>query len=154
MSLIWEHKDIASCTPTEVLSWCKLRTDVFFLEQHITEEEIDALDSDPATQHIWCHDGTTTVGYVRVVRQEPSPPGDHGITTSIGRLVVHEDYRRQGLAAELMRRALDACGDGDVILHAQTYIQDFYAGLGFERVGEEFDEAGIAHIRMVRKGST
>jgi len=135
------------------LSWCKLRTDVFFLEQHITEEEIDQADFDPATEHIWCRDGMTTLGYVRVVRQNPPGAGDHGITTSIGRLVVHEDFRRQRLAAELMRRAVEACGGVDVIVHAQTYIQGFYAGLGFDPVGDEFDEAGITHIRMVRQAT-
>lgn len=151
MSLIWEHKRIGECSAEDVLAFCKLRTDVFFLEQQITEEEIDAFDSDPATDHIWCSDDQVPVGYVRVVRQQPAPQDDFGIETSIGRLVVHADYRRRGIARELMERALQACGLVDVILHAQTYIQDFYQDCGFEPVGEVFEEAGIAHIRMVRR---
>ena len=151
MSLIWEHKRIDQCTPEEVLSFCKLRTDVFFLEQAITEEEIDSHDVDQATEHIWCQQGTTTVGYVRVVRQDPAPADDLGIGTSIGRLVVHKDYRRQGIARELMDRAVAACGPDDIVLHAQTYLREFYERCGFQPVGEVFEEAGIPHIRMVKR---
>lgn len=154
MSLIWEHKRIDQCTPDDVLAFCKLRTDVFFLEQAITEEEIDSHDFDPATEHLWCRLGQLAVGYVRVVRQEPAPADDHGISTSIGRLVVHADYRRQGIARELMDRAIEACGRDDVILHAQTYIQDFYTDCGFQPVGEVFEEAGIPHIRMVKRAGS
>lgn len=154
MSLIWELKRIDQCTPEDVLGFCKLRTDVFFLEQAITEEEIDSHDFHPATEHIWCRAGQTTVGYVRVVRRESAPADDHSISTSVGRLVVHPEYRRQGIARELMDRAVAACGSEDVILHSQTYIRDFYQDCGFQPVGEVFDEAGIPHIRMVKRAGS
>jgi len=154
VSLIWEHKRIEQCTPEEVLSFCKLRTDVFFLEQAITEEEIDSHDSAQTTDHIWCHTGGKTVGYVRVVRQDPAPADDLGIGTSIGRLAVHKDYRRQGIARELMDRAVTACGAGDSILHAQEYLHDFYHDCGFQSVGPVFEEAGIPHIRMVKRAES
>lgn len=154
MSLIWEHKRIDQCTPEDVLAFCKLRTDVFFLEQAITEEEIDSHDFDPSTEHIWCREGGVTVGYVRVVRQDPAPADDRGIGTSIGRLVVHPEHRRKGIARQLMDRAVEACGSEDVVLHAQTYIRDFYEDSGFQRVGEVFEEAGIPHIRMVKRAGS
>ncbi len=148
----WEDKTLSEATPAEVLGWCKLRTDVFFLEQRITEEEIDAADWDPRTRHIWALDGETTVGYVRVVTTEKPDPRDQSVATSIGRLVVATEYRGSGIARELMRRAIDSAGDSAIVLHAQTYIEDFYASLGFESFGDTFDEAGIPHIRMVRAG--
>ncbi len=36
-------------------------------------------------------------------------------------------------------------------LHAQTYLEDFYAGYGFVREGDVFDECGIPHILMTRE---
>ena len=51
-------------------------------------------------------------------------------------------------------RAVAVCGSEDVILHAQTYIRDFYEDCGFQPVGEVFDEAGIPHIRMVKRAGS
>lgn len=148
--MTWEAKTLDSCTAWDVLSWCKLRTDVFFLEQHITEEEIDSCDFDPRTWHVWARHGEHTVGYVRVVTRDHPEPADRGVATSIGRLVVARSHRGQGLARDLMLRALNVAGNGPIVLHAQTYIQHFYSQLGFEAFGEQFDEAGIWHIRMLR----
>ena len=152
MSVRWEQGTLSECTPSEVLEWCKLRTDVFFLEQHITEEEIDADDFDPRTVHLWARSGSDMVGYVRVVTRDNPDPDDQGVATSIGRLVVAKSHRGAGIARGLMERAIELAGTGPIVLHAQTYIQDFYAKLGFEPYGEVFDEAGIWHIRMLRPG--
>ena len=38
----WEDKTLSECTASEALEFAKLRTDIYFLEQSITEEEIDA----------------------------------------------------------------------------------------------------------------
>lgn len=150
MNLRWEHKTLDQCTPGDVLAFAKLRTDVFFLEQHITEEEIDRFDFDPDTAHLWCVDGDRVVGYVRVVHNDQPAPEDQGVPISIGRLVVDAHYRGAGIARGLMTRAIDHIGPSPVVLHAQTYIHDFYASLGFEPFGDVFDEAGIEHIRMIR----
>jgi predicted GNAT family N-acyltransferase len=49
----------------------------------------------------------------------------------------------------LMQAARDR-GDREVALHAQQAAATFYARAGFVERGEPFDEAGIAHIEMVR----
>jgi ElaA protein len=137
----------------DVFGVMKLRTDVFFLEQRITEEELDHHDRAPGTQHLWAVEpGGAVVGYARVVVQDPPPGDDLGIGVSIGRLVVAADWRGKGLGHELMRRALALCDEGDVILHAQLWVTGLYAAHGFVAVGEEFEEAGIVHVRMVRRG--
>lgn len=150
MSVSWEVKTIDQCTPREVLEFSKLRTDVFFLEQRITEEEIDKSDSDPSTIHIWVRVDGVIAGYVRVVHASQPDPADHNVSTSIGRLVVDADHRGQGIARGLMVRAIDQVGLVPIVLHAQTYVHDFYASLGFEAFGDVFDEAGLDHIRMIR----
>ena len=146
----WENKTLSECSPAEALEFAKLRTDIYFLEQSITEEEIDQWDFHPRTRHMWVRDEDEMVGYVRVVHADTAPAEDRGVTTSIGRLVVHADYRGRGLARGLVERAIAAAGAGPIVLHAQTYIQPLYASVGFEPFGEVFDEAGIEHIRMLR----
>ena len=37
------------------------------------------------------------------------------------------------------------------IVHAQEYVAPLYQQLGFEVVGERFNEAGIAHVKMVKQ---
>ncbi len=43
-------------TPDEVFEMAVLRSEVFFLEQKIDEEEFDAADRDPSTIHLWITD--------------------------------------------------------------------------------------------------
>lgn len=37
-----------------------------------------------------------------------------------------------------------------VIINAQEYVKPLYEKLGFEQVGNPFDEAGIAHVKMIK----
>src|SRR5438552_2406208 len=61
--------------------------------------------------------------------------------------------RGAGLAGRLMRATLDLLGTRPSVLDAQTYLADFYAGLGYEKAGPEFVEDGIPHTPMTRPGS-
>ncbi|MGH9960638.1 MAG: GNAT family N-acetyltransferase [Pyrinomonadaceae bacterium] len=36
-------------------------------------------------------------------------------------------------------------------MHAQTYVKKFYQPHGFKRIGDEFMEAGIPHVKMIRR---
>ena len=151
MEKTWEVKTFSQCTPDDVFDFAKLRTDVFFLEQNCSEEELDLWDRDPRTTHVWCRIEGRMVGYGRILRKDSSDPEDLGVTTSIGRLVVDKDFRGQGIAGELMARCLQVIGDDDVVLHAQDYVTSLYEKHGFEIFGEPFEEAGIPHRRMVRR---
>ena len=62
------------------------------------------------------------------------------------------DHRRDGVGRHLMEVVLSDLRHQEVTtiaLASQTYAQDFYRGLGFVPVGEEFEDAGIPHISMV-----
>lgn len=149
--MTWESKTWAEMSADDVFEVMKLRTDVFFLEQRITEEELDDADRFPTTRHIWATDDSgRAVAYVRVVRRVEPPQADQGIGLSIGRLVVASSHRGQGLGHELMRRALAECNGESVVLHAQARVEGLYRAHGFAAVGEPFDEAGIVHLRMIR----
>jgi ElaA protein len=127
-----------------------LRSEVFFFEQKITEEEFDSFDRDPATRHLWCADERGMLGYLRIVHDPSSADKHQGIPDSLGRMVVREDARGQGVAARLMEAALQIVGDKPLFLHAQTYVTSLYAKFGFVEHGDVFDEAGIPHILMMR----
>ena len=71
----------------------------------------------------------------------------------IGRMAVLQPMRGEGTG----RAVLDALmahsrarGDREVLLHAQMSALPFYLRAGFVTRGDPFDEAGIAHVEMVR----
>ena len=127
-----------------------LRSEVFFLEQKIDEEEFDAADRDPTTLHLWISDDEGMAAYLRIVHNPVEAASHDGIADSLGRMVVRKSARGQGLAQVLMARALEIAGDKPLYLHSQDYVTSLYAKFGFERRGELFHEAGIPHVLMVR----
>lgn len=69
----------------------------------------------------------------------------------IGRMAVLKAWRGQGVGSALLRALLGLArrrGLAHVALNAQTYAVGFYARHGFEKVGEEFMDAGIPHVAM------
>ena len=127
-----------------------LRSEVFFLEQKIDEEEFDTADRDPTTLHLWIADDEGMAAYLRIVHNPDQASSHDGIADSLGRMVVRKSARGRGLAQVLMARALEIAGDKPLYLHAQDYVTSLYAKFGFERRGELFHEAGIPHVLMVR----
>ncbi len=118
----------------------RLRQQVFVVEQACPYPDLDGRDDEPGTRHVLLRDGVRLVGYARVL--------DDGETWRIGRVVLAEEARGRGLADTLMQTALDVCPDRDVVLDAQTPLAQWYEKLGFEVIGEEFLEDGIAHLPM------
>ena len=123
-----------------------LRTEVFVDEQRVP------------TQMEWDQDDATAVHCVAINRMGmPLATGrllQHAPGVArIGRMAVKKQMRGSGLG----RRVLDALlheararGDREVRLHAQCSAEDFYKRAGFAPHGAVFEEAGIAHIEMVR----
>ena len=118
----------------------KIRELVFIIEQGVPRE-LEWDDQDEVSVHVLAFDGVgCEIGTARLL------PDGH-----IGRMAVLSEWRRRGvgsaLARALMVRALQA-GCESVQLNAQRRAQAFYERLGFVPVGPEFQEAGIAHVRM------
>jgi len=138
-------------TSDDVFEMVVLRSEVFFLEQRIDEEEFDLADRDHNTLHLWLEDSIGMVAYARMVHQ-PSAAAEHeGIPDSLGRMVVRADSRGQGFAQRLVAEALEVRGNRALYLHAQTYVMSLYEKFGFVARGSVFLEAGIPHIMMVRE---
>ena len=119
-----------------------VRAKVFIDEQGISrDEEWDGQDADAA--HFLAT--TSTGNAVGTARLLP--------TGQIGRMAVLPEYRRTGIGRLLLEAAVAAAqhtGKDSVFLHAQRSAEAFYLASGFVAKGDEFHEAGIAHINMER----
>ena len=144
------QKSWSELTLEELYSFVKLRTDVFFVEQRIDEEELDNRDQEPTTEHLWIADATGTAAYLRVLVDAEAIHLDANLC--LGRVVVRADRRGEGLAQVLVARVMEQHGHESMLLHAQEYIAPLYAKFGFESFGESYIEAGIPHISMYRAG--
>lgn len=129
----------------EVLS---LRQEVFVVEQRSAYLDADGRDRD--AWHLTGRDARgELVAYLRLL-----PPGSQGEEPVLGRVVVRGSRRGEGLGRRMMELGIEKAsrlyGGCPLRLSAQTYLETFYASLGFVAAGEPYDEDGIPHIRMVR----
>lgn len=69
------------------------------------------------------------------------------------RFAVLKKFRGMGVGYELVKTVLaDLPADASYIyMHAQLPAISLYEKFNFEKVGPEFEEAGIRHYKMVRK---
>jgi YbgC/YbaW family acyl-CoA thioester hydrolase len=134
-------------------SWAELgadagaiRTAVFIDEQKIPAE-MEWDDGDEGAVH--------AVAYNRLERALATGrmlehvPG----VAKIGRMAVVAGSRHTGVGRALLDALLGAArtrGEREAMLHAQLSAAPFYERAGFTRRGPEFDEAGIAHVEMIR----
>jgi ElaA protein len=128
-------------SPRALLGILAVRQAVFVVEQQCVYQDIDSLDAAAHTLHLWIEDDARTV--VSTLRLMDEDGGGH----RIGRVATHPDARRRGYSSALMRRAIEVSGP-PVVLSAQAYLADWYAGFGFEESGEHWIEDGIEHVPM------
>ena len=120
-----------------------LRSQVFVVEQDCPYLDLDGRDSEPSARHLWVEADGVPVSTLRVL--------EDGMALRVGRVATAESARGRGLAARLVRAALDLAGERDVVLDAQSHLADWYAGFGFVPDGRGFVEDGIPHTPMRRR---
>lgn len=127
------------------------RQQVFILEQNCLYNDADGLD--PQAWHLlgWqeAEGGRELVAYLRYFE-----PGIKYPEASIGRVLNVASVRGKGIGRALMAEALrraDLLHPGQAIrIQAQQYLEAFYAGFGFRRIGETYLEDDIPHVDMRR----
>ncbi|MGM9427843.1 YbgC/FadM family acyl-CoA thioesterase [Hydrogenophaga sp. MI9] len=123
-----------------------VRTAVFVEEQRIPKDlEHDAADLGAVHAVVRNRLGQA-VATGRLI-----PSGTPGVS-QIGRLAVNRVLRGGALGTQVLQALVEAArarGDREVMLHAQRSAIGFYDRLGWQRRGEAFEEAGIAHQEMV-----
>ena len=126
--------------PYAVYGICKLRQDVFVVEQQCPYPDLDARDVEPETRHVLLMIDDALLGYARVL--------DDQRFWRIGRVLLAPDARGRGWADPVMETALSVAKGRDVVLDAQSPLAGWYATFGFEVDGPEFLEDGIPHVPM------
>lgn len=123
-----------------------LRTKVFVHEQNVPAD-LEWDEDDATALHAVA---VNPMGFVLATgRLLQHAPG----VGRIGRMAVQQQMRGSDLGRKVLHTLMDAArarGDHEVLLHAQCSAEGFYRRSGFEPRGQVFEEAGIAHIEMVR----
>ena len=123
-----------------------IRTAVFIEEQQIPVE----MEWDEADAHCVHAVAFNRFGLpLATGRLLPHAPG----VARIGRMASIRTVRGSGVGRSVLDALMAAArarGDREVLLHAQTSAQGFYARAGFVPAGPVFEEAGIAHVEMTR----
>ena len=122
----------------------RIREAVFIAEQSVPPElEWDAEDADAL--HFLATEGDYAIGTARLL-----PDGE------IGRLSVLKDWRGLKVGDALLNAMIAEAEKRDLKeqkLSAQVHATAFYERSGFTVVSDEFLEAGLPHVDMVRRSS-
>lgn len=118
-----------------------VREAVFVREQNVPQE-LEWDDIDAQCDHVLAEAQGEAVGTGRLL------PDGH-----IGRMAVLPAWRNKGVGSAILSELVAMASERGiqrVALHAQTQAKAFYERHGFRTEGEEFLEAGIPHVNMVR----
>ncbi|PJA74123.1 GNAT family N-acetyltransferase [bacterium CG_4_9_14_3_um_filter_65_15] len=132
-------------SPADILKVMVVRGIVFIEEQGVDwDGEIDGFE-DESVHVLGEADGEPVAsGRLRML-----PDG----WAKLERVAVRPRWRGRGIARQVVDFLLAEAGRRGATrfkLHAQVYLEKFYAEFGFTREGAVFDECGIDHILMLR----
>ena len=120
-----------------------IRFEVFVEEQRVPAEmELDEFDA------LSCH-------ALALVDGRPVGTGRLLADGHIGRMAVVVGWRGRGVGAALLQALIDEAGRrgiAQLALSAQTHALGFYRRFGFVPEGEVYEEAGLPHQVMTRRG--
>jgi predicted GNAT family N-acyltransferase len=120
----------------------RVRESVFVAEQAVApEQEWDS--EDETAIHFLAEQGDFALGTARLL-----PDG------YVGRLSVLKDWRGLRVGDALMQAVIAQAhsrGIRELKLTAQVHATAFYQRFGFEVVSDEFLEAGLPHVDMLRR---
>ncbi|WP_409296525.1 GNAT family N-acetyltransferase [Peribacillus sp. SCS-26] len=144
--MVWRLKQFNELTSIELYNILQERTRVFVVEQDCPYQEVDGKDLE--AYHLFKENDSGIMAYLRVL-----PPGVSYPQASLGRVMVKEEYRGEGLAKELVTMGLEVIrqelGENAVKIQAQNYLKKFYGSFGFQAVTGIYLEDNIPHIDMV-----
>ncbi|PSQ26755.1 GNAT family N-acetyltransferase [Halobacteriales archaeon QS_9_68_17] len=115
-----------------------------FVDEQDVPEDLEADEYENESVHFVAYRDGDPAGAARLREK-----GDDA--AKVERVAVLREHRGEGYGREIMREVEGVAatrGYDRVTLHAQTHAAPFYDRLDYERVGEEFEEAGIPHVTM------
>lgn len=136
-------------SPSEWKQAKAIRTRVFIEEQECPpEEEWDGFDE--VSRHVLGMVDGTPIATARW----RTVPYEQELVAKLERFAVLPERRGAGYGRALVKYVMEdaqQAGFTTLVLHAQAHLEDFYASFGFETVDAPFEEAGIQHVKMVRR---
>jgi ElaA protein len=167
MTFSWQWVHYSELNVNDLHELLAIRQAVFVVEQESIYLDADRFDKH--AYHLIVRDASSSsisansaennktilpiVAYARLI-----PPNVKTQEVILGRILVAKDYRGAGLGKELVKRCLDKCTSlfslNNIRLSAQIHLVDFYATLGFEVIGNCYDDGGIEHIDMLFERKT
>lgn len=148
--LDWLYQSFDELDKRDLYAALALRQHTFVVEQNLNYQDADW--EDPYATHILGHAEGDLAVYARIFL-----PTEEGGEARIGRMVTAPAYRGYGYGDKLMQEALDyikdEAGSCKISMSIQTHMKKFYARFGFEQAGDEYLEAGMPHIKVVKNPS-
>lgn len=152
--LNWNIKLFNQLTTDELYDLLKLRIDVFVVEQECFYPDLDEIDRDKDTLHVFAYKSNgerdEMVAYCRVLAPDIAYKGE----SAIGRVIVSESVRGQKVGYDLMNHAIEQVKtlwpNNKCHISAQQHLANFYQNLGFKQITEMYLEDDIPHIGMLR----
>ena len=145
--MIFNIKRFNELSIQELYVILQLRSEVFVVEQDCVYQDLDNKDLD--AYHVLGILDKEIVAYARIFK-----PGDYFLESSIGRIVVKKEFRKFQYGYKLVVNSIQFIENNlqqnTILISAQSYLTKFYNSLGFIRVGEEYLEDGIPHIKMLK----
>lgn len=147
----WMLKKYNDLTIDELYNILKERVAVFVLEQKCLYPEIDGKDK--TAYHLFKEKNGEIIAYLRIL-----PKGSVFNEVALGRVLVHKDHRGDGIARDLLDKAIhfvyDELNENRIRIQAQEYLLKFYASFGFTAISDTYLEDGIPHVDMILKKCT
>ncbi len=144
--MILVKKEFNELTLEELYLILKIRQEVFIVEQKCFYLDCDDLDQ-KSIHFLGYRDGVL-VCYMRVFNNEQDS------VWVLGRILVSKKFRSLGLGIKLMNQVLKFLDyektNYSLEMSAQTYLIDFYKKFNFKIEGDEYLDAGISHIKMIK----
>ena len=144
----WKIKKFDQLSLKQLYEITKSRCKVFIQEQKIIcEEELDGLDD--KCIHVFLEENERVVAYCRIV-----PKGINYENISIGRVLVLKEFRRKGIAQEMIKVTVKYIKsnfqENKIVLSSQLYAKELYESVGFIATSDVYEEAEIPHIKMYK----
>lgn len=143
----WKMSFFSELTAFQLYQILTLRQDVFILEQTCLYADLDNLDQQALHLTLISEEDDQLLAYCRIL-----PAGLVYPEVAIGRVVVAKSARKQGIAKQLMAKAITFVAEEMqqpvIKISAQIHLKALYESLGFVISSAPYDEDGIEHIAM------
>ena len=143
----WQIKRFKQLSADELYQLLQLRSEVFVVEQNCVYQDLDGKDY-KALHQLGYYNGKL-VAYARLF-----DAGQYFPEASIGRVVIAKEVRNKKWGHDLMQQAIRVIAvefyQQKITISAQLYLKKFYERHQFIKIGDEYLEDGIPHIRMQR----